>query len=354
MCTQGKISGEELALFCKDVASVAHGRPFVFETPDAGDEGSSRASDMACSFSPQDMRTHPRAPTPTRTLSLMHNVMCTFLQGLGTREIAAIMMMHGCGSSPEKFELESGMNTRAEKQGVYNVYLEGTGAPRLGWNAGFSTCNTNGAVNDVDFSRAVALWMIENLCVDTSRLFAAGFSNGGSMIYNMSCEMSDTFAGFGFVGSTQPPSTYPSSPTCNGGQSLVQMKPMIGLCGSLDGCGSSILSWFGEFSRFRECTGGAVKTELSSTSTCWRYSACGAGRDEPLEYCMVEGLGHCWSGNDCCDSNCVNQAAANMDYSEKMLQFFMNIPINKHALNSTAMKLNLRRQLAASAVTVPI
>lgn len=92
-------------------------------------------------------------------------------------------------------------------------YMKGTGSNQLGWNAGFSQCTTGGAVNDVDFTRAVALWMLENLCVDPARLFAAGFSNGGSMTFNLTCTMSDTFAGFSFVGSTQPPSTYPSEPT---------------------------------------------------------------------------------------------------------------------------------------------
>jgi hypothetical protein len=54
---------------------------------------------------------------------------------------------------------------------MYNIFMEGTGDARLGWNAGFSQCSTGGRVNDVDFTRAVALWMIEHLCVDATRLF---------------------------------------------------------------------------------------------------------------------------------------------------------------------------------------
>ena len=30
-------------------------------------------------------------------------------------------MLHGCGSSPEKFEMESQMNVRAETDGYYNM-----------------------------------------------------------------------------------------------------------------------------------------------------------------------------------------------------------------------------------------
>ena len=56
----------------------------------------------------------------------------------------------------------------------FNVYTKGTdnsggSSERLGWNAGFSQCNTRGEVNDVDFVRAVVLWQLENLCTPFER-----------------------------------------------------------------------------------------------------------------------------------------------------------------------------------------
>eukprot|EP00729_Bicosta_minor_P007259 gene7259-20962_t len=267
-------------------------------------------------------------------------------KGLGERASPGVVMLHGCGSSPDKFEMESQMNVRAETDGYYNIYMKGTGSNQLGWNAGFSQCTTGGAVNDVDFTRAVALWMLENLCVDPARLFAAGFSNGGSMTFNLTCTMSDTFAGFSFVGSTQPPSTYPSEPTC--GRDGKPVKPMLGLCGKLDGCGNTIESWFNEFGRFSGCTGKAVETKVSTTSTCWKFSNCGKGKDGPLEYCMVDNLGHCWSGNDCCDSQCSNQDPNNLDFSKHVLDFFTGIPRSKLAVNGTAMIRSLRKKLDAA------
>ena len=42
---EGKIGGEELAIFCKEAASALPGLPFVFETPES-ENGSSRASEM--------------------------------------------------------------------------------------------------------------------------------------------------------------------------------------------------------------------------------------------------------------------------------------------------------------------
>jgi len=271
-------------------------------------------------------------------------------RGLGERVSPGVMMIHGCGSSPEKFEMESQMNARAEAAGYYNIYTKGTDAtggsnPRLGWNAGFSQCNTRGAVNDVDFMRAVTLWSLEQLCIDTSRIFAAGFSNGGSMTFNLTCEMPDVFSGFSFTGATMPASTYPNIPNCGGGLDDKDIKPILGLCGSLDGCSSSIARWFQEYSVLSGCAGRAVEKTLSTTSTCMKHSTCGVNRNHAVEYCMVKNLGHCWSGNDCCDGQCLNQDAANMDFSQYILDFFTDIPRSSTMRNASQMATMLRSQL---------
>lgn len=39
-------------------------------------------------------------------------------------------------------------------------------------------------------------------------------------------------------------------------------------------------------------------------------------------YCYIEGLGHCWSGNNCCDSQCANQNPENIDASGYIVGFF--------------------------------
>jgi poly(3-hydroxybutyrate) depolymerase len=73
-----------------------------------------------------------------------------------------VVMIHGCGSSPEKFELESQMNVNAAEKKWFNVYPLGTSTgTTLGWNAGTGSCRTGGIPNDVDFMRAVVLYMVE-------------------------------------------------------------------------------------------------------------------------------------------------------------------------------------------------
>jgi hypothetical protein len=108
----------------------------------------------------------------------------------------AVMMWHGCNSDPEKFESEAGMDRRVGRYQFYSVYARGTssrfapgdpapcvsgGDTECGWSAypgEFCQTATNPAPDDVHFASIIIEWMATNLCVDTDRIFAAGFSNG--------------------------------------------------------------------------------------------------------------------------------------------------------------------------------
>jgi poly(3-hydroxybutyrate) depolymerase len=74
-----------------------------------------------------------------------------------------------------------------------------------------------------------------------------------------------------------------------------------------------------------ECKDEASVIELTPTTTCHRHSECGASGTESVEYCLIEQLGHCWSGGDCCDSNCRDQSFNNPDASAQVIDFFKRI-----------------------------
>ena len=247
------------------------------------------------------------------------------------------IMYHGCGSSPEKFEMESQMNGGTNKFNYYNIYPKGTTtSTSLGWNAGFSKCSTGGLVNDVDFTRAVLLFALEELCVDQTRVFGGGFSNGGSMIFNVSCELPQYFRGFGFVGMLPPSEAYPHS--CS-----VDAKPFFGFCGSQDGiCATGMAGWFAKYAIEANCNDRAKEIAESSTTTCYSHDDCRTG---PVRFCGITGLGHCWPGNDCCDSQCSNQNPANIDTSAALLRFWDSLPAERNTLSTNAMIQSLKKDL---------
>merc|ERR1711924_290065 len=93
------------------------------------------------------------------------------------------------------------------------------------------------------------------------------------------------------------------------------------------------------------CTGEQKVTTLSSTSTCTGFNSCGKSGHDPLEVCMIQGLGHCWSGNDCCDSQCTGQDKANMDASNHLLRWFDNVPLTSAPRTAEQVAHNLRRKI---------
>jgi len=58
---------------------------------------------------------------------------------------------------------------------------------------GIGNAWNNGGGSDVEFSRALITQLKSQLCIDTTRIFAEGFSMGGSMSYAVACAMSDIF-----------------------------------------------------------------------------------------------------------------------------------------------------------------
>jgi poly(3-hydroxybutyrate) depolymerase len=213
---------------------------------------------------------------------------------------------------------------------------------RCGWNSGFPDgggCQTPASPrpDDVGFAERILGWMSDNLCVDTQRIFMAGFSNGAQMVYKLNCELSQHFAGMMTLGMGARSSTIPDLAECRPQRKISS----INLCGSLDGVSDcfddgGVTAQVHAFAQsgqrcqngYKEtncgCQGIAidlVRTDISNTSFCVAASGCPGFR--PVEGCTIEGLGHCWSSvPGAGDLPCQNQNADNLDASTYVLDFF--------------------------------
>ena len=118
-----------------------------------------------------------------------------------------LMAFHGGGGIPENMVEMTGFNTLAEYYGFYVVYPSGSGSTprRLFWNILLS--ETYATVNDVDDLGFVARVLddaAKKFAIDTNRLFAAGFSQGGMLCYRLACDAawSERIAAIATVGAT--------------------------------------------------------------------------------------------------------------------------------------------------------
>lgn len=84
----------------------------------------------------------------------------------------------------------SGTKQLADREGFIVVYPSGI---NNSWNFG-PCCTESRSVDDIGFVRAIVEEIMENACIDASRVYATGYSNGGGLSHYLACNASDMFA----------------------------------------------------------------------------------------------------------------------------------------------------------------
>ena len=120
------------------------------------------------------------------------------------RPYPLVIVMHGSGGTADDAENASRMDSIADARGWLVAYPSGVrgllGIVRSDWNAG-SCCGApaRDSIDDVGFLRAVVRQLEGRLPVDSTRVYVAGFSDGGRMAYRVACEMAATVAAVAVV-----------------------------------------------------------------------------------------------------------------------------------------------------------
>ncbi len=121
-------------------------------------------------------------------------------------------------------------------------------------------------------------------CVDTKRVFAVGFSQGGFMTNTLGCERASVFRALAPVAGWGPNA---SAPTCS---NATASHPLLQTQGTAD---TTVSPALGESTRdfWRARNGCQATTQPSTTygSGCVEYQGCAAGK--PVVYC-THGGGH--------------------------------------------------------------
>ena len=115
-----------------------------------------------------------------------------------------IFAYHGNGGTATRIQDQTRFNDASMNPFAIAVYVNGTGSGQSGYesNPGYgSTASTdppsiNNQIRDRDFLKQLVLNMKDTFCIDSSRIFATGQSNGGGFCGVIACdrELSVTFA----------------------------------------------------------------------------------------------------------------------------------------------------------------
>jgi polyhydroxybutyrate depolymerase len=114
----------------------------------------------------------------------------------GTSELPLVINFHGFGSNGDQQAAFTGYEELAEEEGF--VVVHPTAVPSTSEEDGRNSWETvavdDPAKDDVAFVHELLDVLIEDYCVDETRLYATGMSGGGLFTSQLVCEMSDRLA----------------------------------------------------------------------------------------------------------------------------------------------------------------
>ncbi len=220
-----------------------------------------------------------------------------------------VLALHGGLGNGERMELQmTNFNPIADREGIIMIYPDGYAkrpdarhdlfAARA-WNAG--TCCGAAQEDDVDdvaFLLEIIAQTELELCVDRSRIYATGMSNGAMMSYRLACEAADTFAAIAPVaGSRIIRECHPSRPV-----PLLHVHGMKDLNIPFDGgggCGPGqteesqpIEDVVTSFALAHACATTTSTTRQDDDVTCLTYDGC----QDRVELCTLPQGDHSWPG----------------------------------------------------------
>jgi polyhydroxybutyrate depolymerase len=211
-----------------------------------------------------------------------------------TKATPLVLNFHGLAGSPSQEEGLTLMDPEADSQGFLLVYPQGTGVIPS-WNAG-ACCGTaaEDGVDDVGFVGTLLDTLESKLCVDASRVFATGMSNGGFLSHSLGCELSDRIAAIapvaGVIGIT----------TCNPSRPVPVIEfhgmedPIVPYDGDPAIGYPSVADTIAGWVQRDGCQGMPMTTYDNGDATCVTYSQCSAGAEVTL--CTISDGGHTWPG----------------------------------------------------------
>jgi poly(3-hydroxybutyrate) depolymerase len=107
----------------------------------------------------------------------------------GKSPVPLLLDFHPLLSNASSHRGSSGYDGVADKEGFIVAYPDGPNS----WNVG-PCCTKSRTVDDGGFAKALVAKLGGEACIDTKRVYASGYSNGGGMAHYLACNAADIFA----------------------------------------------------------------------------------------------------------------------------------------------------------------
>ncbi len=229
-----------------------------------------------------------------------------------------VFCIHGLGETTANFCVD-GTNTSGDgPNGTTGGFISMSEADNFilimpqGYQHSWNTGNCCGAarrekLDEVGFMRAVLAEVQQHLNVDTKRVYASGFSNGGFMVDELACEASDIIA-----------AVVEGSGGIRTGISKCKPQNDVAVLGFHGQGGKDYfvpyqgdLNSMNQFAKVNGCSQHTTPASFPPSggdTTCVTYTGCDAGTE--VTFCSIAGGGHCWYGSPSCGTGDGSQGAS--------------------------------------------
>jgi polyhydroxybutyrate depolymerase len=210
--------------------------------------------------------------------------------GAGAVPLPLLIGLHGAGG--DFFERDTGFSAIADDEGFYAVYPDALQADGRGaWNI---NDHRPGAPNDVQFISDLIDLVERTACIDPTRVYAAGISNGGGMAARLACQLSSRIAGIGSVagGYSSLPPCRPANPV-----SVIEIHGTddgtVPYAGPAAGAGA-VLPWVGSWAHRDGCRSAPQRSRTAPRVLRLWWTGCAGGT--AVEHLQVTGGTHQYPG----------------------------------------------------------
>ncbi len=213
----------------------------------------------------------------------------------GMQPQALVILYHGYNWTSQIMESNSQMDVEADKYGFVLVYPQGVDSPPS-WNAGVGIYGPTGDADDIQFTRDMLSYFEKNYCIDTHRVYVAGFSLGGGMAYRVACTLTNQIAAVATISGAYYP--------IPGGCQATRPLPVIEIHGQADQLApyngnpnlltASVHDYLNGWLARDQCTSQSQIFFQQGDVTGTRWTQCAAGVS--VEHYAISDNGHTWPG----------------------------------------------------------
>jgi len=118
----------------------------------------------------------------------------------GTSEVPLLFNFHGFTGNVNSYINKADMRSVAEEENFILVYPQGSLIQGLShWNPSLPSADNKSDADDLGFVEALIEELRSDYNIDSKRIYACGFSNGGMMSFGLASHKSDLFAAVGSI-----------------------------------------------------------------------------------------------------------------------------------------------------------